>query len=83
MAKSQKGKMNKARNVYPYRFSCGGYDKLEHIGIEENTRQIELELRDPSRILDHNTSLSSCHDKWKRALNTRRRVYIIGYIRSW
>lgn len=29
LAKSQKGKDNIVRNIYPRRLSCGGHDKLE------------------------------------------------------
>ena len=29
LVKSLKGKENKARNIYAYILSCGGYDKLE------------------------------------------------------
>ena len=65
LAKSQKGKENRAKNIYPYRLSRGGYDKLEEKMINEKRKQRELELGDPSRSLDHNSSPPSRHKKWK------------------
>lgn len=34
LAKSQKGKESRTRNIYPHRLSRGGYDKPEKIMIE-------------------------------------------------
>lgn len=38
LAKSKKGKLNRFRNVYPYRLSRGGYDKLENKMIKEKRK---------------------------------------------
>ncbi|CAL5197031.1 unnamed protein product [Lathyrus oleraceus] len=38
LAKSQKGKENRARNIYTHRLSRGGYQKLEKTMIEEKNK---------------------------------------------
>lgn len=67
LAKIQKEKENKERNIYPHILSRGEYDKEK--------RRRELELGDPSRSLDCNPSPPSCHEKWKRAHQTSRGEY--------
>lgn len=37
--KRQKRKENKDRNIYPHRFSCGGYDKLDEKIINEKWKR--------------------------------------------
>lgn len=59
LAKSQKGKYNRSRNIYPHRLSRGGYEKLENKMIEEKRKQRELDLGD-SITLDR-TPLSPSH----------------------
>lgn len=68
LAKIQKGKQNRSRNIYSHRLSRGRYDKLEQIMIKENRKQRQQELGDPSKILDLIPSPPSSHAKWKRAL---------------
>ncbi|CAL5191436.1 unnamed protein product [Lathyrus oleraceus] len=70
LAKSQKGKENRARNIYPHRLSRGGYQKLEKTVIEEKIKQKELELGD-SIILDYTPFLPVRHEKWKKAHQTK------------
>ena len=66
MAKSQKGKENRARNIYPHRLSRGGYRRIEKILRDEKRKKMEEELGD-SISLDRSPSPPSRHDKWKRA----------------
>ena len=66
LAKSQKGKENRARNIYPHRLSRGGYRRIEKILRDEKRKKMEEELGD-SISLDRSPSPPSRHDKWKRA----------------
>lgn len=67
LAKSKKGKKNKAKNIYPHILSSRGYDKLEENMIKEKRKQREQELRDHSLSLNRSPSPPLHHDKWKRA----------------
>ena len=67
MAKSQKGKKNRTKNIYPHILSRGEYDKLENIQIKERKKQREHELEVPPISLDHSPSSSSHHKEWKIA----------------
>ncbi|CAL5206995.1 unnamed protein product [Lathyrus oleraceus] len=66
LVKSKKGEENREKNIYNHRLSCGGYDKLEKIMIQEKIKQREQELGNPFRSLEHEPSPPSCHEKWKR-----------------
>ena len=50
LAKREKGKLNRSRNVYPHILSREGYDKLEKKMIEEKIKQREQELEDSIRL---------------------------------